>query len=98
MKYTKIVFVVLLFFHSICFAQKDSIQVRLVLIGDAGSLQNGKHPVVDAVRNNIKLDSNTTILFLGDNLYRNGLPGDEYPTFRQAKGVLDSQINIAAKT
>ncbi len=92
------IFAALFFFPVWCFAQKDTIQVRLVLIGDAGSLQNGRHPVVDAVRNNIKLDSNTTILFLGDNLYRNGLPGDEYPTYSEAKGVLDSQINIAAKT
>jgi len=92
------IFAALFFFHVWCFAQKDTIQVRLVLIGDAGSLQNGRHPVVDAVRNNIRLDSNTTILFLGDNLYRNGLPGDEYPTYSEAKGVLDSQINIAAKT
>ena len=60
----------LLFFHSLCLAQKDTIQVRLVLIGDAGALQNGRHPVVDAVKKNIKLDSNTAVLFLGDNLYQ----------------------------
>src|SRR5436309_348035 len=97
MKKMKII-AALLFFHAWCFAQKDTIQVRLVLIGDAGSLKNGRHPVVDAVRNNIKLDGNTTILFLGDNLYRNGLPGDEFPTYNEAKAVLDSQITIAAKT
>src|SRR5215216_5214818 len=98
MKQMKITFAVLLFFYSWCSAQSDTIQARLVLIGDAGALQNGKHPVVDAVRNNIKLDSITTILFLGDNLYRNGLPDDVYPTFKEAKSVLDSQVTIAGKT
>ncbi len=98
MKQMKIIFAALIFFCSYCFGQKDTIQARLVLIGDAGSLQNGRHPVVDAVRNNIKLDSNTTILFLGDNLYRNGLPDDVFSTYNEAKGVLDSQITIAAKT
>lgn len=37
-------------------AQEDTIIQRIVLIGDAGQLTNGIHPVVDAVRNNIKLD------------------------------------------
>ena len=40
-------------------AQEDTIIQRIVLIGDAGQLTNGIHPVVDAVRNNIKLDKKT---------------------------------------
>jgi len=79
-------------------AQNDTIQARIVLIGDAGSLQNGKHPVVDAVRKDIKLDSFTSILFLGDNLYTWGLPDDAFSNYIVSKSILDSQVSIAAGT
>ena len=67
-------------------AQEDTIAQRIVLIGDAGQLTNGKHPVVDAVRKLIPLDKKTTVLFLGDNLYKNGLPDDQAASynFRQS--------------
>lgn len=77
-------------------AQNDTISQRIVLIGDAGQLTNGRHPVVDAVRNLIPLDNKTTILFLGDNIYPNGLPVGEYSEFGQYKAILDSQLSIAA--
>lgn len=89
-----------------CFAQSDSIQARVVLIGDAGALiegktpvktglSGGKAPVIDAVRSNLKLDKRTVIVYLGDNLYKEGLPDDQTLGYAQAKAVLDSQINIA---
>ncbi len=77
------------------FAQTDSITTRIVLIGDAGALVNGKQPVVDAVKKNIKLDSNTTVLYLGDNLYKDGLPDEQMLTYMEAKVQLDSQLLIA---
>ena len=79
-------------------AQEDTISQRIVLIGDAGQLTNGKHPVVDAVRNLIKLDKKTTVLFLGDNLYRNGLPDDQSNGYAAARAVLDSQLSVADGT
>ena len=79
-------------------AQEDTITQRIVLIGDAGQLTNGKHPVVDAVRNLIKLDKKTTVLFLGDNLYRNGLPNDQSSDYNTARAVLDSQLSVADGT
>ncbi|NCI45897.1 BamA/TamA family outer membrane protein [Sediminibacterium sp. WSJ-3] len=79
-------------------AQKDSVQARIVLIGDAGSLKNGRHPVVSAVRNRIKLDSITTVLYLGDNLYTYGLPDDAYSHYTMAATILDSQTHIVANT
>ncbi len=80
-------------------AQSDTINQRIVLIGDAGQLTNGKHPVVDAVKRMIPLDNKTTILFLGDNLYKTGLPDRQFKTlFDAAKAVLDSQILIAQGT
>lgn len=77
-------------------AQNDTISQRIVLIGDAGLLTDGKHPVVDAVRNLIPLDKKTTILYLGDNIYPKGLPNGESSTFGKYKAILDSQLAVAA--
>ena len=49
-------------------AQEDTVVRRIVLIGDGGSLTNGRHPVKDAVRKLIPINKNPTILFLGDNV------------------------------
>ena len=93
-----IVFVVFLLALNICYAQSDSIQARIILIGDAGELNYGREPVIDAVHDLIPLDSKTTVLYLGDNIYDNGLPDDIMPGYVAARSVLDSQINIAKGT
>lgn len=79
-------------------AQEDSVQARIVLVGDAGSLQNGRHPVMSAIRKFVKLDKKTTVLFLGDNLYTYGLPDDTYSNYTEAAAILDSQINVVSNT
>ncbi|MBK5269740.1 MAG: hypothetical protein JJE22_01880, partial [Bacteroidia bacterium] len=87
----KIPFAILFFiFHSFLLFAQDSVAYRIVLIGDGGELTNGKHPVADAVRKIIPMDSRTTILYLGDNLYKHGLPDDQYLGYTEAKAVLDS--------
>lgn len=89
-----VTFVMVIFYSSASKAQ-DSIQATIVVIGDAGMLTDGKHPVVDAVRNYLKLDKKTTIVYVGDNLYKTGLPDDALPTYDIAKAPLDSQIHVA---
>src|SRR5258705_3980402 len=79
-------------------AQQDTIMARIILIGDAGELTNGRHPVVDAVKQKIPLDAKTIVFYLGDNLYRTGLPDDQYKYYQQARAVLDSQLSIADGT
>ena len=79
-------------------AQEDTIIQRIVLIGDAGELNKGVHPVVDAVRKNIKLDKNTSVFFLGDNLYKAGLPNDQSANYVASRAILDSQLSVAEKT
>jgi hypothetical protein len=79
-------------------AQKDTITQRIVLIGDGGSLTNGRHPVRDAVRKLIKLDKKTTVLFLGDNIYPSGLQDEELYNYDDGKAALDSQLAIADGT
>ena len=75
----------------------DSVQARILLIGDGGQLTNGRHPVVNAARKIVPMDSKTTIIYLGDNLYKTGLPDNAMPTYDIAKAPLDSQIEIAGK-
>jgi hypothetical protein len=72
----------------------DSLQSVIVLIGDAGELTKGRHPVVSAVKKHIPIGPKTTILYLGDNLYKTGLPDNALPTYDIAKAPLDSQIHI----
>lgn len=79
-------------------AQIDTLARRIVLVGDAGQLTDGKHPVVDAIRNLIPLDNKTTILFLGDNLYKHGLPDASASGYDKARAVLDSQLSVADNT
>ena len=93
------IFLLALYTQSI--AQKgtpDSLQARIILIGDAGELTNGRHPVVSGVRSTIPFDKKTTIIYLGDNLYKVGLPDDVVPDYNLAKAPLDSQIVIAKGT
>ena len=78
--------------------QRDTIDARIVLIGDAGQLTNGHHPVVDAVRQLIPLDEKTTVLYLGDNLYRSGLPDEQYSYYMASRSVLDTELSIADNT
>jgi hypothetical protein len=95
----RIIAVMSLFFATAIVAQaQDSIQHTIVLIGDAGQLTNGRQPVIDGVRKVVAMDTNTTVIFLGDNLYKTGLPDDMLPTYEIAKAPLDSQILIANKT
>ncbi|HET9278390.1 MAG TPA: BamA/TamA family outer membrane protein [Flavitalea sp.] len=79
-------------------AQSDTILSRIVLIGDGGQFTKGKHLVAEAVRRNIPLDAKTLVLYLGDNLYRVGLPDDAYVGYEQAKSILDSQLSVVENT
>lgn len=76
----------------------DTISQRIVLIGDAGQLTNGQHPVVQAVKRLVTLDSKTTVLYLGDNLYKTGLPDSQAITYRAMRSILDSQLSVVENT
>ena len=86
-------------FQSYCKAQTpDSLQQRIILIGDGGELASGRQPVIWGIRNTIPFDKKTTIVFLGDNLYQYGLPDESVVGYLQRKAPLDSQIIIANGT
>lgn len=91
-------FFLLIFLSSWCFSQNDTLQARLILIGDAGDFKNGRHPVINAVKAKTKIDRKTTILYLGDNLYTTGLPDEQASYYDIRRSVLDTQIAIANGT
>lgn len=80
--------------YCVCFSQSDSIQARIILIGDAGKLLDGRLPVVESVRKHIKLDKKTTVLYLGDNIYQQGLPFEQDLSYTGMRAVIDTQIKI----
>jgi UDP-2,3-diacylglucosamine pyrophosphatase LpxH len=71
---------------------------RLILIGDAGELLNGRQPVVEAMMKAEKPDSNTTVVFLGDNIYPVGMPDKDHKKFNEAKAILETQLQPARLT
>jgi len=97
-KITGLYIFLLLGFHISLSAQTDTISQRIILVGDAGELTNGRHPVIEAIKQFIKIDKKTTVLFLGDNLYDSGLPDDQSVQYQAAKAVLDSQLSVVENT
>lgn len=97
MKYLLVLLTV--FAAPVIFAQtNDSVTSRIILIGDGGALINGKHPVASAVKHQLHPDKKTTIVYLGDNLYRHGLPDEGSVNYVLSRTVLDSQMAVAANT
>lgn len=85
-------------FHLSLTAQTDTILQRIILVGDGGALTNGRHPVAEAIKQSAKLDKKTTVLYLGDNLYKTGLPDDQSAEYQAARAVLDSQLSVVENT
>lgn len=76
-------------------AQVDSINQRIFLIGDAGGLLGDRQPVVDWLQKQVDWnDPKNVALFLGDNVYPEGLPMEGEPTYEASKKVLDAQISL----
>src|SRR3954468_18803388 len=79
----------------------DSIVRRIVIVGDAGdpgSIKNGKAVVLDAIRKNIPMDKKTIVLFVGDNLYVNGLPCEGDVCYVPGINAIDTQVNLVRGT
>jgi hypothetical protein len=88
----------LLFYNHMLAQGNDSLTARIVLIGDAGELINGRQPVIDGIRKFIPIDKKTTVIYLGDNLYRVGLPDEQHGFYDKSRAVLDTQVALVNKT
>ncbi|MFT4031736.1 MAG: BamA/TamA family outer membrane protein [Siphonobacter sp.] len=73
----------------------DSVKQRVILVGDAGKLINGHNPVVDAIASYYNLDDpQTTLLYLGDNVYPRGLPDENDPDYTALAQILRVQAQV----
>ena len=73
-----------------------AIEQRLILIGDAGTLESAGvlRVMADSVRNLAEI---TTVVFLGDNVYPDGIPSDTASDRSYSEDVLRQQV-VAATT
>ena len=96
LRISSVLLLVFLHYGAIAQGNIDTLQARIILIGDAGEFNSkGQHPVVRSVKEHFKFDKKTTILYLGDNLYKAGLPDEQNYNYSKIRAVLDTQINIA---
>ena len=88
-------FFVFLSLNVIAQDEVDSIRQRIFLIGDAGDLHGGKHPVVDWLIENGDIDDERNlVLYMGDNIYPYGLPFKGENSYDYSKQILDYQISL----
>ncbi|RYG50972.1 MAG: hypothetical protein EOO01_09505, partial [Chitinophagaceae bacterium] len=87
--------IVFLFSWLMSSGQQDSVVQRLIMIGDAGQLKNGRSPEIELVARLYSLsDSNTAVVYLGDNIYPVGLPEPGTANYESKKKILDLQIDL----
>lgn len=74
---------------------KSELSHRFFLVGDAGkaSFNETTLPLAALQSELTNTPENTTVLFLGDNIYPKGLPKKEDPSYALAKHRLENQIN-----
>jgi len=83
------------------FVMDDSVDQRIVLVGDAGdpgSVAKGQAVVIDAIKKTIPMTKNTLVLFMGDNLYENGLPCVGDVCYQPGVNALDTQASVVLNT
>jgi predicted phosphodiesterase len=76
-------------------AQKDTVAHRIILMGDGGEITNNYHPVSEAIKKIMPSDDKSTLLILGDNIYKKGLPEKNAEGYAHAKSIIDAQLSIA---
>jgi len=76
-------------------AQKDPVVQRIFLVGDAGELKDGKHPVCDWLKQHVDWnDSSNVLLYLGDNVYPLGVPRENSKEVEEARQILEYQVSV----
>jgi Omp85 superfamily domain/Calcineurin-like phosphoesterase len=87
----------LLLLGSFC-ANAQQLLHRLVLIGDAGEIKGNQQPAVAAALGAGHLTAQSTVVFLGDNIYPAGLPDKDAKGYEQAKHILEAQLQAARQS
>ncbi len=78
-------------------AQSDKIVQRIILVGDAGELTNGHHQVCDWLKAHVDWnDSSNVLIYLGDNIYPEGMPAEGGQMVDKARAILDYQVSVVS--
>lgn len=77
-------------------AQSKKVQHTIFLIGDAGEpLLNGSDAVLSTLQQRINLaGKNSSVIFLGDNIYPIGMVSEDHPNRKQAEARFAAQLDI----
>ncbi|MBZ4189246.1 BamA/TamA family outer membrane protein [Niabella beijingensis] len=75
---------------------QDSVRNRLIFIGDAGEINPHQSAVITTAAAQI-LDNKTTVLFLGDNIYPDGMPLKDPAAITAAEKILTAQYEPMLK-
>jgi len=72
------------------------LEETIYVIGDAGNTQSGEtNPVLSFLQQKVAEDSNSTVIFAGDNIYEKGLPPKNTGALRdQAEYRLKAQMDV----
>ncbi|MEE9374032.1 MAG: BamA/TamA family outer membrane protein [Saprospiraceae bacterium] len=86
--------IVIILFQFLVFSQKEE-EYTLYLIGDTGDpILNDIDPVLSSLRNNLDRESKkSAIVYLGDNIYHNGLPPKGSPGREEAEKKMNKQLD-----
>lgn len=71
------------------------IDFSFYLIGDAGKISStNSNPVLTALKKDLDKDQNSSVLFLGDNIYPKGMPKKKSKDRSKAENALDAQLAV----
>jgi hypothetical protein len=77
----------------------DEIADTLFLIGDGGKPAEGEEPVLVALARDLRRDpARTAVVFLGDNVYEQGLLPPDHPDRAETERRLDQQVDAVSGT
>jgi hypothetical protein len=72
-----------------------SVEFSLYLIGDAGDpILSMTEPVFKLLKSSLEKDSNSAVVFLGDNIYYNGLPAEDDKMRPKMEKKINEQLSI----
>ena len=78
-------------------AQPDRVVQRMFLVGDAGEFKGAHHPVCDWLKQHVDWnDTSNVLVYLGDNIYPQGMPPEGSKGYETARNILDYQVSVVA--
>ena len=87
------------FSDSLFSKSNENISYKIILIGDAGEpSKEFKEPVLQALISEAsEIPESTLVIFLGDNVYSNGLPAEDDPERKEHERKINEQIDAVVE-